>query len=86
VLGEATRGAGVNARQIDIVGGPEAYLALRDLAGGFLGDVYVSGSLKKAGGGFQIDHPLDPSHKYLSHSFVESSDMKNIYDGVAHLD
>ena len=23
-------------------------------------------------------HPLDPEHKYLSHSFVESPDMMNI--------
>ena len=29
---------------------------------------------------------IDPAHKTLSHSFVESPDMKNIYDGVAVLD
>ena len=29
---------------------------------------------------------LDPENKYLSHSFVESPDMKNIYDGVVSLD
>ena len=40
----------------------------------------------KGGGGFRIDHPLDPANKFLSHSFVESPDMKNIYDGVAKLD
>jgi hypothetical protein len=28
---------------------------------------------------------LDPGNKYLYHSFVESPDMKNIYDGVATL-
>jgi hypothetical protein len=33
----------------------------------------------------QIDHPLDPANRYLSHSFVESPDMKNIYDGVVTL-
>ena len=33
-----------------------------------------------------IDHPLDPENKYLNHSFVESPDMKNIYDGVVTLD
>ncbi len=52
----------------------------------FWGKVYVSGLLSKGGGGFKIDHPLEPRDKYLSHSFVESPDMKNIYDGVAVLD
>jgi hypothetical protein len=47
----------------------------------FLGNVEVDGNLSKAGGSFKIDHPLDPANKYLYHSFVESPDMKNIYDG-----
>ena len=55
-------------------------------AGYFAGKVYVSGTLEKPGGSFKIDHPLDPENTYLSHSFVESPDMKNIYDGVATLD
>ena len=42
----------------------------------------VEGWLSKSGGSFQIDHPLDPENKYLNHSFVESPDMKNIYDGT----
>lgn len=50
------------------------------------GNVYVSGYLSKAGGGFQIDNPLSPDEKFLNHSFVESPDMKNIYDGVVELD
>ena len=50
------------------------------------GAVSVIGTLSKGGGSFKIDHPLDPENKYLSHSFVESPDMKNIYDGVARLD
>jgi hypothetical protein len=50
------------------------------------GDVYVRGWLSKSGGGFKIDHPLDPANKYLSHSFVESPDMKNVYDGIVVLD
>jgi hypothetical protein len=45
------------------------------------GNVDVDGNLSKAGGSFKIDHPLDPANKYLYHSFVESPDMKNIYDG-----
>lgn len=55
-------------------------------AGVFNGRVRVVGNLVKGGGSFQIDHPLDPENKYLSHSFVESPDMKNIYDGVVVLD
>jgi trimeric autotransporter adhesin len=51
-----------------------------------LNNLYVSGNVFKGGGAFKIDHPLDPEHKYLSHSFVESPDMKNIYDGVAVFD
>ena len=46
----------------------------------------ITGNLEKAGGQFKIDHPLDPANKYLSHSFVESPDMKNVYDGVVALD
>ncbi|HLY92545.1 MAG TPA: hypothetical protein VKQ89_04745 [Candidatus Angelobacter sp.] len=45
------------------------------------GTVHVVGNLTKGGGSFQIDHPLDPANKYLSHSFVESPDMMNIYNG-----
>jgi hypothetical protein len=47
----------------------------------FGGNVTVSGSLSKAGGSFKIDDPLDPANKYLSHSFVESPDMMNVYNG-----
>jgi hypothetical protein len=49
------------------------------------GTVHVVGSLTKGGGSFLIDHPLDPANKYLSHSFVESPDMKNVYDGIVVL-
>jgi len=45
------------------------------------GNVDVDGNLSKAGGSFKIDHPLDPANKYLYHSFVESPDMMNIYNG-----
>ena len=56
-------------------------------AGYFGGDVYVLGTLTQGGGGgFKIDHPLDPENRYLYHSFVESPDMKNVYDGVVVLD
>ena len=50
------------------------------------GKVKISGNLEKDEGSFKIDHPLDPANKYLCHSFVESPDMKNVYDGVVVLD
>jgi hypothetical protein len=55
-------------------------------AGLFFGNTWVAGTFYKNAGAFRIDHPLDPANKYLNHSFVESPDMKNIYDGVATLD
>ena len=45
------------------------------------GNLSVVGSLSKGGGSFKIDHPLDPENKYLYHSFVESPDMMNVYNG-----
>ncbi|NOT61485.1 MAG: hypothetical protein HOP19_14805 [Acidobacteria bacterium] len=45
------------------------------------GNLAVVGSLSKTDGSFKIDHPLDPANKYLYHSFVESPDMMNIYNG-----
>ncbi len=47
----------------------------------FIGHVDVAGLLTKSSGSFKIDHPLDPTGKYLFHSFVESPDMMNIYNG-----
>lgn len=54
--------------------------------GYFSGDVNVTGTISKGGGSFKIDHPLDPANKFLYHSFVESPDMKNIYDGTVVTD
>jgi hypothetical protein len=51
------------------------------VAGFFIGSLIVAGPKL-----FKIDHPLDPENKYLSHACVESSEMKNLYDGVAQLD
>jgi hypothetical protein len=50
------------------------------------GDVTFSGNISKGGGSFKIDHPLDPANKFLFHSFVESPDMMNVYNGNARLD
>lgn len=50
------------------------------------GDISIAGNLAKGSGSFKIDHPLDPTNKYLSHSFVESPDMMNVYNGNVVLD
>ena len=73
-------------RGIVAIPGGGAGGATTGLAGEFLGDVEISGNLAKGGGSFKIDHPLDPENKYLYHSFVESPDMKNIYDGTVVTD
>jgi hypothetical protein len=55
-------------------------------AGYFSGNVGITGTLSKSAGSFKIDDPIDPTNKFLYHSFVESPDMKNIYDGLIILD
>ena len=61
--------------------GDDVGAASNNYAGYFAGDVHISGTLSKSGGSFKIDHPQDPANKYLVHSFVESPDMMNIYNG-----
>lgn len=46
-----------------------------------VGNVWVGGTLSKSAGTFKIDHPQDPENKFLIHSFVESPDMMNVYNG-----
>ena len=84
VFGQATgSGYGVVGTNTDFASG---------FAGQFNGHVNVSnnlavgGSLSKSSGSFKIDHPLDPANKYLYHSFVESPDMMNIYNGNVRTD
>ena len=60
--------------------------AATNYAGYFSGNVQVTGTIAKGAGTFKIDHPLDPANKYLYHSFVESPDMMNIYNGNATTD
>jgi trimeric autotransporter adhesin len=85
-------GGGSNSGQLDGGDGIFATAAVPDgdlgypYAGEFDGNVLVFGNLAKLAGSFKIDHPLDPANKYLYHSFVESPDMMNIYNGVAILD
>jgi hypothetical protein len=49
------------------------------------GSLSVTGMLSKGAGSFKIDDPLDPLNKYLVHSFVESPDMMDFYNGVVEL-
>jgi len=88
VYGESTGEAGVAVSGIATAAGGIAVNGYNPghLAGSFTGNVDVSGSLSKGGGSFRIDHPLDPEGRYLSHSFVESPDMMNIYNGNIVLD
>lgn len=75
ILGYAGTGSAVAGIQTDPNG----------LAGFFNGNVQITGNLTKGSSNFQIDHPLDPANKYLTHAAVESSEMKNFYDGVVKL-
>src|SRR5579863_684012 len=83
-----TGGAGVYGQ--DSTSNSEGVYGIGDnsgsYAGFFVGNVFVSGSLSKGGGSFKIDHPLDPANKYLYHSFVESPDMMDVYNGNVVLD
>jgi hypothetical protein len=77
---------GVVAHNTTATGGNFAYLGAGCCAADLYGNVAVHGTFTKTAGSFKIDDPIDPANKYLSHSFVESPDMKNIYDGIAITD
>ena len=85
-FGVIGRGANAGVAAFNPRNNHAAYLASDCCAAWLTGDVHVTGKLSKGGGGFVIDHPLDPAHKFLAHSFVESPDMKNIYDGFVIAD
>lgn len=50
-----------------------------------VGTVNVTNLVATGTKSFKIDDPIDPANKYLNHSCVESSEMKNLYDGVVVL-
>jgi len=79
VFGESANGIGVMGK-----GGNGAGYFIGGV--GVTGNLSIGGTLSKGGGSFKIDHPLDPENKYLYHSFVESPDMMNIYNGIVLLD
>lgn len=84
VFGQTTTGAGIFGSN----GGSNTTGFAGDFNGRVRvqGNLQVTGTVSKGAGSFKIDHPLDPENKFLYHSFVESPDMKNIYDGVVTLD
>ena len=78
--GVFTGGSGSGGDGIDVTCGTGCF------AGNFNGNVNVTGSITAGTKDFKIDHPLDPANKYLLHASVESSEMKDIYDGTVTLD
>jgi hypothetical protein len=92
-LGQAETGIGVfgdTTSGVGVVGGAAHAAGIAvggfntapgGLAGYFSGNVHVQGTLSKSAGSFRIDHPLDPANMYLQHSFVESPEMLNVYNG-----
>jgi hypothetical protein len=86
VRGSPTDSKGIGVYGYTIWDEPTSYAIYGEadgqaFAGYFQGKVQVNGTLSKSAGSFKIDHPLDPQNKYLSHSFVESPDMLNVYNG-----
>jgi hypothetical protein len=80
VVGVATATSGASIGVFGACGSPDGH------AGLFNGNVSIIGNLNKSAGSFKIDHPLDPENKYLYHSFVESPDMMNVYNGNVTLE
>jgi hypothetical protein len=89
--GLIVRGAGDDG--VDVRGADHGIIAEGDTdadgqgyAGRFLGDVDVSGTLNANSKNFKIDHPRDPTGKYLKHSTIESRNRLNVYTGNVTLD
>jgi hypothetical protein len=87
VIGVSALGSGVEGLTFNSSRGNSDVAAVRGqgangFAGLFVRKVRVTDALQKGGGGFTIDHPSDPHNKYLSHSFVESPEMLNVYSGT----
>lgn len=83
---EAHAGAGLILQGIFGSNGRQVFYVDASGNGYFAGNLNVIGNLSKGSGSFKIDDPLDPANKTLSHSFVESPDMMNLYNGVVKLD
>lgn len=94
VYGGATATTGTTYGLMGSVSSPNGYALYASAtgssapyAGYFYGDVYISGDQTVSGTkSFKIDHPLDPTGKYLYHYSVESSEVLNQYAGNVTLD
>lgn len=84
VTGDAGIFTSGSGRGIGAGGSPWAANFIGDVS--VTDDVIITGNLAKGSGSFRIDHPLDPENKILYHSFVESPDMMNVYNGNVILD
>jgi hypothetical protein len=85
--GSASGAANQGGDGILTLGGDGSGGAAIGLAANLQGDVIVGGKLMVSGTKmFHIDHPLDPENKYLNHAAIESSEVKNLYDGVVTTD
>jgi trimeric autotransporter adhesin len=77
--------SGLTGEGIVVFGGTDVCLDTLctpiNYAGDFQGTIFTSGGTFAPNAVMNIDHPLDPANKYLYHSSIESSEMKNIYDG-----
>lgn len=75
VVGEASANGGIG-----VVGrlGPGVSSGL---AGQFLGNVDVTGSILGPIAGMQIDHPLHPAEQFLSQAYVSAPEMTSQYSG-----
>ncbi len=71
-----------SASSLKVLNGAHSFVMTLDESG----NLNIIGTISKGGGSFKIDHPLDPENKYLYHSFVESPDMMNVYNGNVVLD
>lgn len=82
-VGVYAKSGGGDTFQIAVYGALDTPTRVNSLsfAGLFNGKLQTTGVLVKASGTFKIDHPQDPENKYLVHSFVESPDMMNVYNG-----
>ncbi len=97
VYAESSSGSGIYAKSgSGIAGyfysnsyGPALYVDNNNstyVVADFEGPIDVNGNVVTSGAGaVRLDDPRDPSNQSITHTFVGSSEMKNIYDGVAVL-
>jgi hypothetical protein len=86
IAGGTAQYGGSGGVGISVTGGLNWDGSTYNYAGYFGGNIEVTGAITAGTKDFKIDHPLDPANKYLYHASVESSEMMNIYDGMATLD